>query len=226
MLYLAALKVNTKNHVESLIKSPDASLKRAKNAEKDRDAWRTRVNQMARGILPVLRAISPEAPEVFEKQGLVDTCQRSTGWFRQFMRDAGDFVGARVLSMVRTHYPRADLNRFLLGYPAKVGPNRAAELRNELHDLSLQLLRDVDLSGLPAPQPQGRPADAAGSSSSGSMPSAAVSTSQPQAGHASLTARPPYAVSSSHAGVATSSTERPDGQGGAQSSTGPRPPTS
>lgn len=139
---------------------------------------------------------------------LIDTCQRSVGWFRQFMKDAGDFAGAYMLSMVRAHYPRVDFNRFLLGYPEKVGPDKAAELRNELYDLSSQLLRDVDLSGLPPPQPQGRLATTAGSSSS------------------SAAARPLHAISISHAGGATSSMERPSGQGGAEGSAGPQPPTS
>jgi hypothetical protein len=37
------------------------------------------------------------------------------------MKEAGEFVGAHVLSMVRAHYPLIDFTRFTKGYPKEVG---------------------------------------------------------------------------------------------------------
>jgi hypothetical protein len=37
------------------------------------------------------------------------------------MKEAGEFVGALVLSMVRAHYPLIDFTRFAKGYPKEVG---------------------------------------------------------------------------------------------------------
>jgi hypothetical protein len=87
------------------------------------------------------------------------------------MKEAREYVGAHVLSMVRAHYPLNDFKRFELGYPKEVGPKQADELRIQLLDLSASIMGDINLcrtSSLPAQEP----------STSSQLPRAAVSTSQ------------------------------------------------
>jgi hypothetical protein len=45
------------------------------------------------------------------------------------MKEAEEYMGAHVLSMVRAHYPLIDFKRFELGYPKEVGPKQADELQ-------------------------------------------------------------------------------------------------
>jgi hypothetical protein len=45
------------------------------------------------------------------------------------MKEAREYAGAHVLSMVRAHYPLIDFKCFELGYPKEVGPKQADELR-------------------------------------------------------------------------------------------------
>ena len=59
----------------------------------------------------------------------VEKAQRAWDWLQQFVKDAGEFAGAHILSMVRAHYPLVDLTRLEKGYPKEVGPQEADELR-------------------------------------------------------------------------------------------------
>ena len=45
------------------------------------------------------------------------------------MKEAGEYAGTHVLSMVRAHYPLIDLKRLEAGYPKVVDPDKAEELR-------------------------------------------------------------------------------------------------
>jgi hypothetical protein len=45
------------------------------------------------------------------------------------VKEAGEYAGAHVLSMVRAHYLLIDFKRFELGYPKEVSPKQADELR-------------------------------------------------------------------------------------------------
>jgi hypothetical protein len=45
------------------------------------------------------------------------------------MKEAREYAGTHVLSMVHAHYPLIDFKRFELGYPKEVGPKQADELR-------------------------------------------------------------------------------------------------
>ena len=42
------------------------------------------------------------------------------------MKEAGEYTGAHVLSMVRAHYPLIDLKRLEAGYPKEVDPDKAS----------------------------------------------------------------------------------------------------
>jgi hypothetical protein len=53
------------------------------------------------------------------------------------VKEAREYAGAHVLSMVHAHYPLIDFKHFKLGYPKEVGPN------NGRH----QLVRDIVIAG-------------------------------------------------------------------------------
>ena len=70
------------------------------------------------------------------------------------MKDAGEFAGAHVLSMVHAHYPLVDFSRLEKGYPKEVGPQEADELRGGLLDLSSMVIGDINLCGTATPPDQ------------------------------------------------------------------------
>jgi hypothetical protein len=45
------------------------------------------------------------------------------------MKEAEEFAGVHVLSMVRAHYPLIDFTCFEKGYPKEVGVQEVGELR-------------------------------------------------------------------------------------------------
>ena len=67
------------------------------------------------------------------------------------MKDAGEFAGAHVLSMVCAHYPLVDLSRLERGYPKEVGLKEADDLRVGLLDLSSTVIDDIILCGTSTP---------------------------------------------------------------------------
>ena len=137
------LKVNTKKHLEDLVK--------------DRDSWKVNCCKIWRGVAPVLDLISPELPESQPRAPRltpVEKAQRAWGWLQQFVKDAGEFAGAHILSMVHAHYPLVDLSRLEKGYPKEVGPQEADELRAGLLDLSSTVIGDINLCGTATPPDQ------------------------------------------------------------------------
>jgi hypothetical protein len=86
------------------------------------------------------------------------------------VKEAGEYAGAHVLSMVHAHYPQIDFKRLELGYPKEVGPKQADELRIQLLDLLASIMGDINLCRTSSPPVQ-EP------SSSSQLPGAAVSTS-------------------------------------------------
>ena len=70
------------------------------------------------------------------------------------MKDAGEFTGAHVLSMVCAHYPLVDLSRLERGYPKEVGLKEADDLRVGLLDLSSMVIGDINLCGTSSPPNQ------------------------------------------------------------------------
>ena len=63
------------------------------------------------------------------------------------MKEAGEYVGTHVLSMVRAHYPLIDLKRLEAGYPKEVDLDKAEELRMTQLDLSTKIIGDINLCG-------------------------------------------------------------------------------
>ena len=70
------------------------------------------------------------------------------------MKDADEYAGAHVLSMVHARYPLVDLSRLERGYPKEVGPKEADDLRVGLLDLSSTVIGDINLCGTSAPLSQ------------------------------------------------------------------------
>jgi len=101
-------------------------------------------------ISPELPESQPRAPRVTP----VEKAQRAWDWLQQFMKDAGEFAGAHILSMVRAHYPLVDLSRLEKGYPKEVGPWEADELRAGLLELSSTVIGDINLCGTATPPDQ------------------------------------------------------------------------
>jgi hypothetical protein len=102
---------------------------------------------MVRAIGPVLDlldlGLSPTEPRV-QQLGVIDKCQLTWGWLQQFVKEAGDFVGAHVLSMVCTHYPLIDFMCFTKGYPKEVSVQEAGELRGQLSKLAATMIGDIN----------------------------------------------------------------------------------
>ena len=107
------------------------------------------------------------------------------------MKEAGEYTGAHVLSMVRAHYPLIDLKRLEAGYSKEVDPDKAEELRMTQLDLSAKIIGDINLCGGGTALVQGTPStsqlEAPSVLSQPAKPT--VSTSQASAGPSS-SARP------------------------------------
>jgi hypothetical protein len=112
------------------------------------------------------------------------------------MKEAGEFVGAHVLSMVCAHYPLIDFTCFTKGYPKEVSMQEAGELWGQLSRLAPTIIGDINLCGTPMPPSQGTPTTSALGSSS-QPPGIAVSTSQSQVGQSSSKEQPEPTVTTS-----------------------------
>ena len=63
------------------------------------------------------------------------------------MKEAGEYTGAHVLSMVHAHYPLINLKRLDAGYAKEVDPDKVEELRMTQLDLSAKIIGDINLCG-------------------------------------------------------------------------------
>jgi hypothetical protein len=98
------------------------------------------------------------------------------------VKEAGEFAGAHVLSMVRVHYPLIDFTRFTKGYPKEVGVQEAGELRGQLSELAATIIGDINLCGTPMPPSQGTSTMSAPGSSS-RPPGTAARPANPRPGN-------------------------------------------
>ena len=89
-----------------------------------------------------------------QRQSPVEKAQHAWGWLQQFVKDAREYVGAHVLSMVRAHYSLIDLSRLEGGYPKEVDPREADNLRVSLLDLASTVIGDINLYGMSTPPNQ------------------------------------------------------------------------
>jgi hypothetical protein len=70
------------------------------------------------------------------------------------VKEAGEYAGAHVLSMVLAQYPLVDLACLEKGYLNEIGPKEADDLRIGLLDLSSTVIGDINLCGPSAPPSQ------------------------------------------------------------------------
>jgi hypothetical protein len=109
---------------------------------------------MVRGIEPVLDLLDPglppEEPRV-QQHGMIDKCQLAWDWLQQFMKEAREFAGAHVLSMVCAYYPLINFTHFAKGYPKEVGVQEAGELRDQLMEVATTIIGDINLCGTTTP---------------------------------------------------------------------------
>ena len=73
------------------------------------------------------------------------------------MKEAGEYTGAHVLSMVRAHYPLIGLKRLEAEYPKEVDLDKAEELQMTQLDLSTKIIGDINLCGGGTAPVQGTP---------------------------------------------------------------------
>ena len=99
--------------------------------------------------------LDPEAPGAAGQDlGVVWKARSSWKWFQRWVKEMGEYVGAHVLSLMRAHYPRADVARLEAGFPTDVGEARADELLAEEMPRAANLLKDLVLCpSEPAPWP-------------------------------------------------------------------------
>jgi hypothetical protein len=93
------------------------------------------------------------------------------------VKEAEEFVGAHVLSMVRAHYPLIDFTRFAKGYPKEVSVQEAEELWGQLTELVTTIIGDINICGTAMP-PSQRTSTMSAPRSSSQLPRTTVSTSQ------------------------------------------------
>ena len=154
------MKVNAKKHLEAVIRERDDWKARCLKAAEEQDTWEKRCQEVATGIVPVLDLIDPALTEEEPRTrqlGLVERCRQAWGWFQEFVKEAGEYTGAHVLSMVRAHYPLIDLKRLEAGYPKEVDPDKAEELRMAQLDLLSKIIGDINLCGGGTAPVQGMP---------------------------------------------------------------------
>jgi hypothetical protein len=135
---------------------------------------------MVRGIGLVLDLLDPRLPPTeprAQQLGVIDKCQLTSGWLQQFVKEAEEFVGAHVLSMVRAHYPLIDFTCLAKGYPKEVGMQEAGELSSQLAELATTIIGDINLCGTSTLPSQGIPTTSPLRSSS-RPPRTMVSTNQ------------------------------------------------
>ena len=105
---------------------------------------------MAKVIMPVLDVIEPEQPEAMPTtapQRFLDKSKNALMWLHSFVKESAEFTGAHVLSLVRAHYPRINLECLEAGYPQGHTPDMPRELRASVMDLSSKLTEDLKLYG-------------------------------------------------------------------------------
>ena len=105
---------------------------------------------MVKAIMPVLDVIEPEQPEATPTtapQIFLDKSKNALRWLHSFVKESAEFTGAHVLSLVRAHYPRIELQHLEAGYPQGHTPDMARQLRESLMGLSLKLTGDLKLCG-------------------------------------------------------------------------------
>jgi hypothetical protein len=123
-------------HMEALIKEKNHLVSKCK--------------AMEQGIKPVLDLIGMEPEEApsdrpARPEAIIEKCQSSWIWFKQYIRDAGEYMGTHVLGVVRSHYPRVHLKRLETGVSNKTDQRKAEQLRITSMETVLKMIADANL---------------------------------------------------------------------------------
>jgi hypothetical protein len=76
---------------------------------------------------------------------IVEKYRNSLSAFKQYVRDACEYVGAHILGVVRSHYPGVDLRRLAAGVSAKTSEEQAEDLRDSSRETAKAMISDVNL---------------------------------------------------------------------------------
>lgn len=108
-----------------------------------------RCKTMADGLKPLMKALAPEDPEVTDPvnapEAIMEQCKKAWPVFKDFIRDAGQYVAASVLALVWSHYPLVNLKRIEEGVAADTGEAEANELRNSSWETAARVMQDIKL---------------------------------------------------------------------------------
>jgi hypothetical protein len=119
---------------------------------KEKDLWASKCKVMEKGIKPVLDLIGMELEEgptdrLVRQEAIVEKCQSSWSCFKQFIRDAGEYVATHILAVVQLHYPGVDLKRLEASVSSNTDPVKAEQLRATSQAMVAKMICDVDLCG-------------------------------------------------------------------------------
>jgi hypothetical protein len=119
---------------------------------KEKEHLALKCKAMEEGIKPVLDLIGVEPEEgptdrPAQPEAIVEKCQSSWSWFKQYIRDSGEYVAAHVLVVVWSHYPRVDLRRLEVSVSSNTDPVKAEQLRTTSQATAAKMISDVDLYG-------------------------------------------------------------------------------
>jgi hypothetical protein len=119
---------------------------------KEKDHLASKCKAMEEEIKPVFDLIGMEleggpTDRPAQLEVIVEKCQNSWTWFKQYIRDAGEYVAAHVLAVVRSHYPGVDLRRLEASVSSNIDPVKAEQLRTTSQVTAAKMISDVDLYG-------------------------------------------------------------------------------
>jgi hypothetical protein len=117
---------------------------------KEKEHLASKCKAMEEGIKPVLDLVGMEpeegpADQSIQPDAIVKRYQSSWACFKQYIRDAGEYVAAHVLAVVRSHYPEVDLRRLEAGVSSNTDLVKAEQLRATSQATAAKMISDVDL---------------------------------------------------------------------------------
>jgi hypothetical protein len=89
--------------------------------------------------------MEPKEAPTDRPEAIIEKCHSSWTWFKQYICDAGEYVAAHVLGMVRSHYPGVDLKRLETSVSSNTDCRKAEQLRTTSMETTSKMIADVDL---------------------------------------------------------------------------------
>jgi hypothetical protein len=119
---------------------------------KEKDHLASKCKAMEEGIKPGLDLMGMEPEERLADQPVqpnvvIEKCQSSWVYFKEYIYDVGEYVATHVLAMVRSHCPKVDLRRLEADVSSNTDPVKAEQLRATSQATAAKMISDVDLCG-------------------------------------------------------------------------------